>query len=99
MADLRKLGLDRMATGISKAVGAPRGAVTTGDITSGEIVSVTFVGSNSATANTSARRTGAIEIGRSIDADLELIEVDTTNGLLTVTGLQNTSGTITYWVF
>ena len=96
--DFKKQGLDRMATGISSAVNQPTGRLVTGDITKGEVVTVEIT-SGEGSATVSARRTGALELARSLDADFFIYAQNTSGGKLTVSGNGTPSGTITYWVF
>lgn len=100
MADFQKLGLDRIAQNISKAVTKPVGGLVTGDITKGSVVTVT-VTDGEGTATVSAQRTGAIPILSQMAAppansmqwtiDSTILSVDFNDAAQ--------SGTVTFWVF
>lgn len=98
--DVKKLGLDRFATGMSRAGGRGNTRLTTGDITKGEVVTVgpSFAG-NTASAPVSARRTGAIMISRVGDTDTFLHAWYIENGTLTVNQNNAVDTTYTFWVF
>ena len=96
--DFKKLGLDRIATGISSAVNRPTGRLVTGDITRGTVVEVVVDGGTTGSATVSARRTGAILISTDCIAHRYAWSISDTT--LTVTTSGSASGeAFEFWVF
>ena len=99
--DFKKLGLDRIATGISSAVNQPTGRLVTGDITRGTVVAVVIDGGTTGSATVSARRTGAIPISVEISGASPLCEYKWSISETTLSVELNASRdvTIQFWVF
>jgi len=103
MADFRKLGLDRMATGIAKAVGGGSTTLSTGDITKGTIVVIELDGESPGygKAEVSARRTGAICLGwaEHPPSTSDVFTWTIEGNLLSVQGPNGSKNILTFWVF
>jgi hypothetical protein len=99
MVDFRKLGTDRNAVAISKAMspGIGTGGIITGDITRGEVVSVSVSDSTTGTASVKSRRTGALPLNQPFDDDQVQWAISGT--ALTVTLDTDNTGTMKFWVF
>lgn len=98
MADFKKLGLNRVAMDVAKAVGTPTSNIQTGNLSAGEIVSLSFSASNTQTATVKPRRTGAIPISVATDIARGMswfIEGTT----LQVEFRDALTGTVQFWVF
>ena len=93
--DFQKLGLDRAAQNIARAVNSPNGRLVTGDITKGEVVEVSIT-SNSGTSVVKARRVGAMPISNPSGNDLQWSISGTT---LSVSQSGGGDQTVAFWVF
>ena len=98
--DFKKLGMDRMASGIAKSVGTGGGTLVTGDITKGTVVTVgpDFTG-NEASVSVPARRTGAILIQLESAVNTWLRGWVISGTTLTVYQGGTQANTYTFWVF
>ena len=98
--DFQKLGSDRFAQNIKRAVSNPVGTINTGDVSKGTVVTVgpDFTG-NSTSATVAPRRTGAIMIARDGDSDTFLHSWTITGTTLTVVQNNAVDTTYTFWVF
>lgn len=98
--DYQKLGLDRAAQNIARAINNPGSSVVTGDITRGEVVVVEFKapGAASAEATVKTRRTGAIPLGMSYTGNVEY-KWGFSGDKLVVETNGTIEGSFTFWVF